>query len=102
MMTLQEWYSDEARSAILNDVLRDPILLRAFEVVEGANTPAFRPGVSTTDLAMVHSFQAGVHHVRRALTALTRKPEAMAEELPEWEGEHILTQPTTESNERTS
>lgn len=98
MITLPEWYQDEASMAHLNDLLRDPVFELALGLVERANTPAFRPGVSTTDLALVHSFQAGIHHTRRALTALTRKPDSVAEESGEWEGEHVIPLPpeTTE------
>ena len=93
MKTLPEWYEDEARAARLNELLRDPVLGLALDLVEKANTPGFRAGVSPTDLALVHSFQAGIHHVRRALMTLTHKPDAMTEDLSEWEGEHILPKP---------
>jgi hypothetical protein len=93
-MTLPEWYQDDAKMAILNDILRDPVLEMALGLVEKANTPGFRAGVSPTDLALVHSFQAGVHHVRRALVALTHKHDSVIDEIGEWEGDHVLPQPT--------
>jgi hypothetical protein len=93
-MTLPEWYQNEAAMARLNDLLRDPVLELALGLVEKANSPAFRAGVTPTDLAMVHSFQAGVHHTRRALFALTHKPDLVSDEAGEWEGGHVLPQPT--------
>lgn len=98
-MTLPEWYQDEANASQLMDVLRQPVLVKALSLVETANSPAFRAGVSPTDLALVHSFQAGVHHVRRALGALTRPPAAPADQLPEWEGDHILPPELTQETE---
>lgn len=80
--------------AILNNLLRDPVLETALDLVEKANSPGFRPGVSPTDLAMVHSFQAGIHHVRRALIALTHKPDLDTDGVGEWEGDHVITPPS--------
>jgi hypothetical protein len=95
MTTLPEWYQDEAKMSHLNDLLRDPVLNLALGLVEKANTPGFRAGVAVSDLALVHSFQAGIHHVRRALVALTYKPDSVTNEAGEWEGDHVIpTQPT--------
>jgi hypothetical protein len=89
-MTLPEWYQNEANASQLADLLKHPTVVRALDVVETANTPAFRSGVSPTDLALVHAFQAGIHHVRRALITLARPPGEAAEILPEWEGTHVM------------
>ena len=96
--TLPEWYQDEANASQLADILRQPVLAKALSVIETANTPTFRTGVSPHDLALVHAFQAGVHHVRRTLGVLTRPAPEQAAPLPEWEGRHVIdsTLETTE------
>ncbi len=96
-MTIPEWYQDEAKMAILNSLLRDPVFEMALGLVEKANSPAFRAGVPAVDLALVHSFQAGIHHVRRALTALTHKPAANIDAPAEWEGDHVISSTTDET-----
>ena len=97
MTTLPEWYQDEANAPQLVDILRQPVLVKALSVIETANTPTFRPGVSPHDLALVHAFQAGVHHVRRTLGVLTRPPAEATAPLPEWEGGHVIeSTPETE------
>lgn len=95
-MTIPEWYKDEAKMHVLNSLLRDPVFEQALDLVEKANAPAFRAGVSATDLALVHSFQAGVHHVRRALVALTHTPPGERDTPGEWEGGHVVNLPTDE------
>jgi hypothetical protein len=97
MTTLPEWYQDEANATQLADILRQPVLVKALSVIETANTPAFRAGVSPTDLALVHTFQAGVHHVRRTLGVLTRPAPEQAAPLPEWEGDHIFPESIPET-----
>jgi hypothetical protein len=96
-MTLPEWYQDEANASQLVDILRQPVLVKALSVIETANSPIFRAGVSATDLALVHAFQAGVHHVRRTLGVLTRPPAEQAQTPPEWEGAHIVSDFTTDT-----
>ena len=101
MITLPEWYQNEANRAELADLLVNPVLKRAFELVGSFNTPVFRSGVSTKDLALIHAFQAGVHHVHRTLHVLSRPPAEADTPAKEWEGDHIVppiepdeTQPT--------
>lgn len=89
-MTLEKWHENEFHRAHLAEVLEDPVVIRALSVLEGANSPQFRAGVSATDLALVHAFQAGVHHVRKALFALTTRPEPDTPALGEWEGGHVF------------
>lgn len=97
MTTLPEWYQNEANASQLMDILRQPVLVKALSVIEAANTPTFRAGVSPTDLALVHAFQAGVHHVRRTLGVLTRPPADATPPLAEWEGSHIIPDSTPET-----
>jgi len=96
-MTLPEWYQNEANAPQLLDALNQPVVVKALALIEAANTPAFRSGVSPTDLALVHAFQAGIHHVRRTLLVLTRPPAEHSSPLPEWEGGHILPDTTPEN-----
>jgi hypothetical protein len=90
MTTLPEWYKDEANPSQLIDIMRQPVLVKALAVIETANTPVFRAGVSPTDLAIIHAFQAGVHHVRRTLGVLAHPPSEAQSPLAEWEGSHII------------
>lgn len=88
-MTLQDWYKDDGNRARLANLLADPVLVKALAVIEESNCPVFRAGVAASDLALIHSFQSGVHHVRRTLQFLT-KPKAADAALPEpWTGPHI-------------
>ena len=90
MTTLPEWYQNEANPAGLADILTNPILKRAFEVVGQTNTPVFRSGVAVTDLALIHAFQAGVHHVYRTMHILSKPPAEPGDHEPEWEGSHVI------------
>jgi hypothetical protein len=91
-MNLQNWYENEVNAAHLAELLSDPVLNRAFAVIETANSPVFRAGAQPADLATLHAFQAGVHHVRRTLHLLTQPPAHKTEPLSEWEGDHIFDQ----------
>lgn len=89
-MTLPDWYKNEAHAAELAQLLENPTLKKALDVIEGANRPVFRAGVSPKDLALMASFQAGVHHVARMLAFLTRPPAADAGVEAEWQGAHVV------------
>lgn len=90
MSTLSEWYKDESNAAELAALLRNPVLKSALAIVTSANSPVFRVGMGINDLALLQSFQAGVHHVPRTLQMLTLPPQAdVAEAAKEWEGTHV-------------
>jgi hypothetical protein len=93
MNSLKDWFEDESNMDQLSALLRHPILDRALTLVEKANAPVFRPGVSTTDLALLNAFQAGIHHARTALTAMTQLPTAGDAGQAEWEGDHVIKSP---------
>lgn len=95
-MNLKQWYDNPLNAEGLAELMEHPLFARALSVIESSNTPAFRAGVAPVDLALVHSFQAGVHHVRRALHALSKPPALADSPLGEWEWP---TDPTTESTD---
>ena len=91
MNSLADWYKDESNATELAALLHNPVLQRALAVVTAANSPVFRVGVGLNDLATLHAFQAGVHHVPRTLHMLTQPPVAHdPEAMKEWEGEHVV------------
>lgn len=90
MTTLAEWYEDETHAIELAVLLKNPVLKAAITIVTTANCPVFRSGVALNDLALIHSFQAGVHHLPHALQVLTQPQPKHSAPLTEWEGEHIL------------
>lgn len=91
MPTLKDWYEDENNRVALSELLDSRVLRKALDLIESFNTPVFRPGVSPKDLALIHSFQAGVHHVARTLHVLAAPmPQGNGDDLPEWEGTHVF------------
>ena len=98
MITLPDWYKDESNLLELTKLLNNPVLEKALSLVEHANTPGFRPGVGINDLALVHAFQAGIHHVQRSLRILTMPPASGDAPAGEWEGDHIISYPRDDAN----
>ena len=91
MTSLSDWYKNPNNAPELAQILDNPVLQKALDVITSANSPIFRAGVKLDDLAVLHSFQAGVHHVRRTLQVLaTPQPQQTTQMPPEWEGDHII------------
>lgn len=91
MTSIADWYKDTSNAAELAALLANPVLRKALDVVATANTPGFRYGAPVADQAMLHSFQAGVHHVQRSLQTLTQPPAAPEAPTPEWQGDHVFS-----------
>lgn len=94
MTSLADWYQDESNAIELAVLLKNPTLRKALDVVASANTPGFNYGAPIADQAMLHAFQAGVHHVQRSLNTLTQPPMAPEAPVAEWQGAHVFPEPS--------